>query len=80
MEKQNLQRVFDNIRDNDDYGAREYRVAEQVAPFVGTVAPVDDTDIAFFEGQEYVDTVAGKKYWASNVTATTTTWNEIAVV
>jgi len=80
MEKQDLTRVFNNIRDNNDYGAREYRVAELMAPMVGTVAPVDDTDLALFTGQEYVDTVAGKKYFATNVTDETTTWNEVATV
>ena len=78
MEKQDLQSVFNEIRDNNDYGSRVYRAMEQMAPKVGIVAPVDDTDIALFEGQEYVDTVAGKKYFATGVGETTTTWNEIA--
>lgn len=80
MEKQNMETMFDYLRDNNDFGAREYRVAELMAPFVGTVAPVNDTDIALFTGQEYVDTVTGKKYYATAVTDTTTTWNEIATV
>lgn len=78
MTKQDLSLVFDNIRDNNDYGSRAYRVAEQMAPLVGTAAPVDDTDLALFEGQEYVKTDTGVKYFATNVTATTTTWKQVA--
>ena len=79
MTKQDLQGLFDEIRDNNDYGNRAYRVAELVAPQVGVVAPVDDTDLALFAGQDYIDTVTGKKYYATAVTVTTTTWNEVAL-
>lgn len=79
MVKQDLTKVFDNIRDNGDHGSKAYRVAEQMAPLVGTVAPVNDTDLALFVGQEYVDTTAGKKYWANNVTDATTTWVDYSV-
>ena len=80
MTKQNLQAAFDDLRDNNDKGHRAYRVAEFLAPQIGTVAPVDDTDIALFIGAEYVNTTTGTKYYATAVTLTTTTWTAYAVV
>ena len=78
--KQNLQAAFNDLRDNNDKGHRAYRVAEFLAPEVSTSAPVDDTDIALFEGAEWVNTATGTKYYATPDTLTTTTWTANAVL
>lgn len=70
--------LFNDLRDTNDKGAREYRVAEGLAPMTGASAPVADTDLALYNGQMY-QTTAGATYIASNVTATTTTWALITV-
>lgn len=78
MAKQNMDLLFDDLRDNNDKGAREYRIAEGLAPMTGAIAPVTDTDLALFNGHLY-QTTAGATYIASNVTDTTTTWALITV-
>lgn len=73
MEKQDMSLLFDDLKTNNDKGARAYRVAEGLAPLTGAGAPVDNTDLALYNGQMYI-TDTGARYYAHNVTATTTTW------
>ena len=82
MTKQDLQRAFDDLRDNNDSGARAYRVAEFLAPMVKAGVPTNDVDLALFEGAECMNTATtpSTKYQASEVTDTTTTWTAVAVV
>lgn len=79
MVRQNLTAVFNKLRDENDFGAREYRVAEMLAPMVGVIAPATN---ALFIGQEYVDTALGKKYYAVATDSATPAddWAEIATV
>ena len=78
MAKQSMELLFNDIRDNNDKGEKAYRVAEGLAPMTGTSAPVDDTDLALYNGQLYI-TAAGAPYIASAVTVATTTWSAITV-
>ena len=75
MARANMELVFNDIRDNNDKGAREYRVAEGIGPIVLSGAPVDDTDLALFDGQLALNGTT--VYIATGVTATTTAWSTI---
>lgn len=68
MAKQDLQALFDELRDNNDFGHRAYRVAELLAPQTGTAAPAVN---ATFVGQKFIDTTANKVYISGAVGSTT---------
>ena len=81
MERQDLKKVFDDLRDDNDFGYRGYRIAECLAPRTGTGAPSMN---ALFLGQVYVDTTpaAEKFYMAKKVGSATPAddWQEVTMV